>query len=266
MTKADKAKDGSSLGNKRNLSQLSVSELEQAERRIIKYVQHGSFPEDTAKGKKGDLAQLIKPFKEDGLLRLGARLDRSSLNYDARHPYILPKNHPVSELIILHYHGLNGHVGSYHILAKTRERFWIINGVSYVKRVLKGCHDCRRENARLGEQIMAPLPSVRVSSDEIGTVRPFDAVGIDYFGPRYVKLGPKTRSKKNDTLGKRFGCIFTSLRYRAVHIEVADDLSTDSFINAVQFYASLVEEAHLASYTATTEQISKDLKLTYSRP
>ena len=231
MTKADKAKDGSSLRNKRNLS-LSVSELEQAERRIIKYVQQGSFPEDTVKAKKGDLAQL-KPFKEDGLLRLGGRLDRSSLNYDARHPYILPKNHPVSELIILHYHGLNGHVGSYHTLAKTRERFWITNGVSYVKRVLKGCHDCRRENAKLGEQIMAPLPSVRVSSDEIGTAHPFDAVGIDYFGPLYVKLGPKTRSKKNDTLGKRFGCIFTCLRYRAVHIEVADNLSTDSFVNAV---------------------------------
>ena len=195
----------------------------------------------TAKDNANDYlsaAAQLKPFIEDGLLRLGGRLDRSSLNYDARHPYILPKNHPVSELIILHYHGLNGHVGSYHTLAKTRERFWITNGVSYVKRVLKGCHDCRRKNAKLGEEIMAPLPSVRLSSDEIGTAHPFDAVGIDYFGPLYVKLGPKMRSKKNDTLGKRFGCILTCLRYRAVYIEVADDLSTDSFINAVLRFVS----------------------------
>ena len=78
VTKADKAKDGSSLKNKRNLS-LSVSELEQAERSIIKCVQQGSFPEDTVKAKKGDLAQL-----KDGLLRLGGRLDRPSLNYDAK--------------------------------------------------------------------------------------------------------------------------------------------------------------------------------------
>lgn len=44
---------------------------------------------------------------------------------------------------------------------------------------------------------MAPLPTVRVSSDDIGTAHPFDAVGIDYFGPLFVKLGPKTGSKRN---------------------------------------------------------------------
>ena len=129
----------------------------------------------------------------------------------------------MSELIILHYHGLNGHIGSHQMLAKTRERFWIKNGESYVKRVLKKCQVCRRENAKAGDQVMAPLPAVTTS---------FAAVGIDYFGPLYVKLGPRTRSK-NSTLAKRFGCIFTCLRYRAVHLEVTEDLSTDSFISAI---------------------------------
>ena len=159
-------------------------------------------------------------------------MNRSSLDHDSKHPFILPKDNIVSELIILHYHGLNGHIGSHQTLAKTRERFWITNGVSYVKRVLKKCQICRRENAKAGEQVMAPLPVVRTSSDENGLVYPFAAVGIDYFGPLYVKLGPRTRSK-NSTLAKRFGCIFTCLRYRAVHLEVAEDLSTDSFISAI---------------------------------
>ena len=79
----------------------------------------------------------------------------------------------------------------------------------------------------------AQLPVVRVSSDSERIIYPFAAVGLDYFGPLYVKTGPNTRSKKNATLNKRYGCIFTCLRYRAVHIEVAEDLSTDSFINAV---------------------------------
>ena len=79
----------------------------------------------------------------------------------------------------------------------------------------------------------APLPVVRVSSDSHRIIYPFAAVGLDYFGPLSVKMGPNTRSKSDPTLNKRYGGIFTCLKYRAVHIEVAEDLSTDSFINAV---------------------------------
>ena len=71
------------------------------------------------------------------------------------------------------------------------------------------------------------------SSSLIRIIYPFAAVGLDYFGSLYVKTGPNTRSNKNETLNKRYGCIFTCLRYQAVHIEVAEDLSTDSFINAI---------------------------------
>lgn len=79
----------------------------------------------------------------------------------------------------------------------------------------------------------AQLLVVPVLSDSHRIIYPFAAVGLDYFGPLYVKTRSNTRSKKNAALSKRFGCIFTCLRYRAVHIEVAEDLSTDSFINAV---------------------------------
>ena len=215
----------------KEIQQLTVSELEEAERMIVRQVQEESFPADLEKTKKGSLAKL-KPFREDGLLRIGGRLNRSSLDHDSKHPFILPKDHIVSELITLHYHCLNGHTGSHQTLSKTRERFWITKGTSYVKRILKRCQICKRENAKPGEQVMAPLPAVRTSSDEDGLVYPFAAVGIDYFGPLFVKLGPRTRSK-NPALAKRYGCIFTCLRYRAVHIEVSEDLSTDSFISAI---------------------------------
>ena len=136
-------------------------------------------------------------------------------------------------MIIRHHHDLNGHVGSYQVLAEIRQRFWIVNGISSVKRVLRKCHVCRRQNAKLGEQVTAPLPVVRVSSDSHRIIYPFAAVGLDYFGPLYVKNGPNTRSKRNMSPNKRYGCIFTCLRYRAVHLELAEDLTTDSFINAV---------------------------------
>ena len=53
---------------------------------------------------------------------------------------------------------------------------------------------------------------------------PFTNTGVDYFGPISDKRGRVTR--------KRRGCTFTYLTIRAVHLEVAGGLSTDSFITA----------------------------------
>ena len=216
-------------------SQLSIIELEEAEEIIVRNVQCQTYPVEycNLESSKGPLAKL-KPFMKERLLRVGGRLNRSDLDYNAKHPMILPGKHRVTEMIILYYHLANGHVGPHQVLAETRQRFWIVGGVSSVRRVVQRCHECRRRNASVGEQITAPLPVVRVSSDSHQLIYPFAAVGIDYFGPLYVHAGPVTRSaRKNPKLHKRFGCIFTCLRYRAVHIETASDLSTDSFINAL---------------------------------
>ena len=86
----------------------------------------------------GQLARL-KPFEDEGILRVGGRLKHSELQYDAKYPMILPGKHQVTRLIVLHYHRLNGHVGSHQVLAEIRQRFWIVKGVSSVKRVLSKC-------------------------------------------------------------------------------------------------------------------------------
>ena len=109
----------------------------------------------------------------------------------------------------------------------------------------------------------AQLPVVRVSSDSHRIIYPFAAVGLDYFGPLYGKTGPNTRWKKNATLNKRYRCIFTCLRYRAVHIEVAKDLSTDSFINAVLRFVGRRGPQGLS--TVITVQISEEQSWTLSR-
>ena len=103
----------------------SVSEVTEAEKRIVKFVQRQSFPTDIDKSViTGRLARL-KPFEEEGILRVGGRLKHSDLQYDAKYPMILLGKHPVTELIILHYHHLNGHEGAYQVLTEIRQQFWI---------------------------------------------------------------------------------------------------------------------------------------------
>ena len=67
---------------------------------------------------------------------------------------------------------------------------------------------------------MAPLPAERVTPGNAA----FSHVGVDYMGPLMVKLGRSTV--------KHYACMFTCLATRAVHIEVAYSLETDSFLNA----------------------------------
>ena len=71
---------------------------------------------------------------------------------------------------------------------------------------------------------MADLPKDRMLAGQ----KPFTSTGIDLFGPMLVKRTKGTRS--NYTLVKRYGIIFTCLTVRAVHLELTNDLSNDSFI------------------------------------
>ena len=73
---------------------------------------------------------------------------------------------------------------------------------------------------------MSTLPEMRVTPAQPA----FSSVGIDHFGPIFVKV-------KRTTV-KRYGCVFTCLTMRAVHIEIAHDLSTDSFIQSFVRFVS----------------------------
>ena len=55
---------------------------------------------------------------------------------------------------------------------------------------------------------------------------PFTYVGVDFFGPLFVKQG---RSRV-----KRYGCLFTCLVIQAIHIEIAHSLDVSSFIDALR--------------------------------
>ena len=78
---------------------------------------------------------------------------------------------------------------------------------------------------------MADLPSFRLDVRS----RPFENTAIDYFGPLVMKYGHRSRCKA-------FGVIFTCLTTRAIHTELATDLSTDTFLLALDRFINVYKK------------------------
>ena len=165
----------------------------------------------------------LQPVLVDGIMRVGGRLDKAPIPFEAKHQVILPPAHPLSRLLVQDLHEKHSHVGREHTLALVRQTFWISRGKSFVRKIINECLHCKRKRAKPNTPVMASLPKERLALCE----PPFTNTGVDYFGPMNVKRGRVTE--------KRWGCLFTCLTTRAVHLELAGDLSTDSFIMALRF-------------------------------
>lgn len=196
-------------------SVIRVLQMEVYRDEIRSIVQVGKVP------KSSSLVRL-NPEYTDGLLRVGGRLQNSLIGEDAKHPIILPSSHHVTRILIRDFHERNAHMGVLHVLSLIRQNYWIVQGLRTVKSVLNRCLDCKRNRHRPVTQQMGQLPEERLIPDKA----PFTYVGIDYFGPMTVKSGRRHL--------KRYGCLFTCLTTRAVHIEIAHSLDTDSFICALR--------------------------------
>ena len=148
-------------------------------------------------------------------------MQKSPMGPRHKRPAILPACHPAVESLIRHVHERTAHSGRGYVLAELRRKHWIVGATPLVKKIIRHCVACRRRDAQPCQQREADLPVDRVTPHEPA----FTSVGVDYFGPFVVKRG---RGQE-----KRYGCMFTCLTTRAVHIETADTLDTDSFLNCL---------------------------------
>ena len=92
--------------------------------------------------------------------------------------------------------------------------------------MLNRCVVCKSTRGLPLQQKMSDLPKERTEPTP-----PFTHVGVDLFEPFVVK--------DRRTEIKRWGVIFTCLYSRAIHLELIDDLSTDSFINTLRCFQAI---------------------------
>ena len=164
----------------------------------------------------------LDPFLDDGIIRVGGRLRSSDLPHEAKHQKLIPADSLLAKLILQNIHKTLGHQGKNAMLAELRQNYWIPRAGQLLKQLVSKCVLCRKYRAKCGEQKMSDLPEDRVVPGKPA----FSNVGIDYFGPFEVKRGR--------SMIKRYGVIFTCSTSRAIHLEVAQSLTTDSCINAIR--------------------------------
>ncbi len=217
-------------------SDISVTELKVAENEIWRLIQRSAFSNEVqllshqtnqedkrnVLKRKSPLAKLNPFMDRTGIIRVGGRLRRSSMTFETKHPVILPPDSHAVRVLVRQIHRTVGHLGRESVLTAIRQKYWIINCGALVRKILRDCIICRKSHQKPSQQIMADLPEDRVTSSESA----FSRTGVDYFGPIVVMRGRTTE--------KRYGVIFTCLATRAVHLEIAHSLDTNSFICALR--------------------------------
>lgn len=220
----------------RNFGELSGDEIKAGVEAVIRIVQRQVFLteikalEDSNRIPKNSKLYNLSPFLDDtGVIRVGGRIAKSQLEFNFKHPMIIPSKHHVTSLIIRQEHARNLHAGCQTVLAGIRSQFWPLNGKQAVKRVLRQCVVCFRVKPRYLNPMMGQLPHSRVTPS-----RPFSICGVDFAGPYLIK-DSKFRNKR---LIKAYMCVFVCFSSKAVHLELVSDLSTDSFLNAMKRFVS----------------------------
>ena len=221
---------------KRNSGMLTTTEIEEAEMHILLSAQCEAFPDDYAKlvagrpvASESKLARLSPKLDDAGIIRLNGRLQLSTvLLYDTQHPTVLPRQHAITRLIIANQHEELQHEelhhagGVNHTLAPLSKWFWIIAAREAIRQNEQECNFCKRQKVKASEQIMAPLPPVCIDP----SIRAFEKVSVDLAGLF------RTIHGRGKPCHNRYMCLFTYMTTRAVHIEMATSLETDSFLHA----------------------------------
>lgn len=68
--------------------------------------------------KKSTHFYILDPALQDGVLKVGGRLNKPAMPEESRCPAVLHKDHHLSKLIVLHVHHQNGHRERNQLIAK----------------------------------------------------------------------------------------------------------------------------------------------------
>lgn len=217
-------------------STLQNMELQLAMKTLIKFAQDDNFRNEIKSLKNeqrlprgSKLLPLVPFIDEDSILRVGGRIQESQVGYNKKHPIILSKDHTLTLLIVRDIHNRYFHANKQLMLSILHLRYWIIGCKHIVKKVIRQCTTCMRYREEGFTQQMGNLPACRIQPS-----RPFSKTGTDYSGPFPVSSWKGRGAKRL----KCYVVIFVCMTTKALHLELASDLSSEKFIEALHRFTS----------------------------
>ena len=215
--------------------------IQKAELLVLKELQQECFLKDIKLlsekkqlSKDSRIAHLAPFLDENGLLRVGGRINAAINQLPAKeiNPIILPKGSHITTLILRNFHEKTKHQGRLFTEGAVRSGgYWAIGAKRMISSLIHNCVTCRRLRRSREIQKMADIPPERLTPGP-----PFTSIGIDTFGPWEI-VTRKTRGGAANS--KRWAILFTCLVSRAIHIEIIEEMSSSSFINALRRFLAL---------------------------
>ena len=174
--------------------------------------------------KSSKLSRLSPYLDEVGLLRVRGRLQESELDFDAKHPVILP-NCVGSCSVVRFAHFFLNHGGVDAMITFVRNSYYVFGLRCMAKSVKRSCFPCQKVDAKASNQLASFLPADRVVRAPV-----FSVVGMDFAGPVYA----------SDFPGKKlYICLFVCGVVRAVHLELVESLNAPDFVLTFRRFSAL---------------------------
>lgn len=220
----------------RNNAPLSTVELKNTLHIFIRLSQQMYFSSELSSlqgqrfiSKQSKIASLNPFIDNEGMLRVGGRLQQSNLSYDSKHQLILHPHANIAQLIIHSEHLRLLHAGVQLTQFSLRQRYWILRDKLTIRSIIRKCSRCFRFSAKKQTQLLGQLPSPRITPS-----KPFAHSAVDYGGPVIIRHG----GQRSKTLSKSYIALFICLSTKAIHLELVSDLSSEAFLAAFRRFIS----------------------------
>lgn len=199
----------------------------------------------------------LRPLLDNkDLLRVGGRLERAEIDYEMKHPVIIPKWSRLSYIVINKAHQDTKH-GNVQIMSHNiRQKYWIPQIRDEIRKFILNCATCARYNKKLCEQIMSDLPADRINPGEL-----FVNCGVDFAGPFEIKEIDRDGNQLSKS--KCWVAVFVCLKSRAIHIDIVRDLTAVAFIACFERFISRrgpcerMYSDNGTSFVATAKELKK---------